>query len=62
MDDEVRKQIFEEFKEMITTESVVGEPIHPVSYTHLRYPSREKRKRKRMIMKTRVWKRKKSGR
>ena len=28
MDDEVRKQIFEEFKEMITTESVVGEPIH----------------------------------
>lgn len=28
MDDEVRKQIFKEFKEMITTESVVGEPIH----------------------------------
>ena len=31
MDDEVRKQIFEDFKKMITTESVVG----PVSYTHL---------------------------
>ncbi|MGN0954061.1 GerW family sporulation protein [Dialister sp.] len=28
MDDEVRKQIFEDFKKMITTESVVGEPIY----------------------------------
>lgn len=28
MDDEVRKQIFEDFKKMITTESVVGQPIY----------------------------------
>ena len=28
MDDEVRKQIFDDFKKMITTESVVGEPIY----------------------------------
>ncbi len=28
MDDAVRKQIFEEFKQMITTESVIGEPIY----------------------------------
>lgn len=27
MDDAMRKQIFEEFKDMITTESVVGQPI-----------------------------------
>lgn len=28
MDDEVRKQIFDDFKKMVTTESVVGEPIY----------------------------------
>lgn len=28
MDEEVRKRLFEEFKEMITTESVVGQPIY----------------------------------
>ncbi len=28
MDDAVRKQIFEEFKQMITTESVIGEPMY----------------------------------
>lgn len=28
MDDALRKQLFEEFKQMITTESVVGQPIY----------------------------------
>lgn len=28
MDDALRKQIFEEFKQMITTESVIGQPIY----------------------------------
>ena len=28
MDDEVRKQIFEDFRKMVTTESVVGQPIY----------------------------------
>lgn len=28
MDDAVRRQVFEEFKQMITTESVIGEPIY----------------------------------
>lgn len=28
MEDAVRKQVFEDFKKMITTESVVGEPIY----------------------------------
>ena len=28
MNDAVRSKIFEEFKDMITTESVVGEPIY----------------------------------
>lgn len=46
---------FEKWKAQVTVKAFFG-------LFKKRYPSREKRKRKRMIMKTRVWKRKKSGR